>query len=82
MSKSSEKPDDVTELGSTALLSDLKMSFTEQELRDATTDYMLKIYGKPKDMTDDDQDRWFTRSGLLLGFVANLFNPEMFSDNV
>ena len=53
-----------------------QLSFTKQELRSLTTKYMLSMYGSPKNMTEDDQDRWFTSSGILLGFVASLFDSD------
>jgi hypothetical protein len=64
------------QLANDDMSSPLQLSFTKQELRSLTTKYMLKIYGSPKDMTEDDQDRWFTRSGILLGFVASLFDSD------
>lgn len=51
----------------------VKIAFSEEELRDKAIDYLNDIYGQAKG--SDDQDRWFERSGLMLGFIIDLFNP-------
>ena len=53
--------------------SPVRMSWSADQLRDATRCYMLHYEGTPKDLTDEQRDRWHERLGLLTHFVHCLW---------
>lgn len=48
-------------------------SWTEQDLRDATREYMIALEGKPLDLGSESRQRWHEKLGLLTHFVHCLW---------
>ena len=54
----------------------LRQAYSREEMRDASVKWMIEQFGIPKEMDDDERDRWHTRCGLLYHFIYDHFPAE------
>lgn len=54
----------------------LRVAYSREEMRDASVKWMIEQFGIPKDMADDERDRWHARCGLLYHFIYDHFPAE------
>ena len=54
----------------------LRTAYSREEMRDLSVKWMIEQFGIPKDMEDDERDRWHTRCGLLYHFIYDHFPAE------
>ncbi len=52
----------------------MEISFTKEELQKRAKQYLVGIYGLPKD--SENCDKWMERFGLLSGFIDEQFEPN------
>ena len=50
-------------------------SYTQQELIQCLTIWMVNLYGLPKDLSSEQRDQWFRDNGLIAHFIRDHFQP-------
>lgn len=55
----------------------LRKSYSSQEATDFAHDWLVQLYGKPRDMEEEERDRFYERAGLIYNLLTDMFPKEI-----